>query len=59
MHTIYLLEISSLSNCYSLLKLDLSKNMIRKFPYLGHLRQLRIIFIHQNLLDIQDLVNIF
>ena len=46
MHTPFPLDISSLTQCYNILKLDLSRNHIKSFPHLGHLRYLKVLFIH-------------
>ena len=59
LHTPFALEISSLAHCLNLVKLDLSNNHLADFPHLGHLRALRILFLHDNRLAIQHFTRIF
>lgn len=59
LHTPYTLIIDSLNLCINLVKLDLSKNNIESFPYVGDLRNLKVMFIHENRLDVSNLKNIF
>lgn len=59
LHTPFLLNISTLHECVNLVKLDLSKNNLASFPYLGDLPNLKFMFIHENKLDIDSLVGIF
>ncbi len=59
LHTPYTLVISTLNLCVNLVKLDLSKNNLEHFPYLGSLANLKFMFIHENKLDVAGLKNIF
>ena len=45
--------------CLNLVKLDLSKNNLSYFPYIGHLTSLRFMFLHDNNLTINQLRGIF
>jgi hypothetical protein len=40
-------------------KLDLSRNNLSSFPYIGHMSNLKFMFIHENKLDIDSLMGIF
>jgi Leucine-rich repeat (LRR) protein len=46
LHTPYTLQIDTLALCTNLVKLDLSKNNLQHFPYLGELSTLRFMFLH-------------
>lgn len=46
LHTPYTLVIDTLYLCVNLVKLDLSKNNLDSFPYLGELSSLKFMFIH-------------
>lgn len=59
LHTPFSLNLSSLPSCKNLVKLDLSRNNLSSFPYLGHLQQLKFLHIHENKLDIDCLISIF
>jgi len=54
-----MLNLTSLSACSNLVKLDLSRNNLSSFPYLGELRHLKFLHIHENKLDIDGLIGIF
>ena len=45
--------------CLNLVKLDLSKDNLSYFPYIGHLTSLRFMFPHDNNLTINQLRGIF
>jgi hypothetical protein len=51
LHTPYRLEISTLWKCTNLIKLDLSKNNLERFPFIGNLSNLKFMFLHENRLD--------
>lgn len=59
LHTPFAIDISTLAHCLNLVKLDLSNNNLAAFPHLGHLRSLRILFLHDNHLAIHHFTNIF
>ena len=59
LHTPFPLDISALPLCCNLIKLDLSKNNLETFPYLGKLSNLRFIFLHENKLDVHHVINMF
>lgn len=59
LHTPFAIDISTLAHCLNLVKLDLSNNNLIAFPHLGHLRSLRILFLHDNHLNIHHFTNIF
>ena len=59
LHTPFAIDISTLAQCLNLVKLDLSSNNLAAFPYLGHLRSLRILFLHDNHLAIDHFTAIF
>lgn len=59
LHTPFNLNISALPLCLNLVKLDLSRNNLSSFPYLGHLSNLRFIYVHENKLDARALMGIF
>lgn len=59
LHTPYTLLIDTLPLCTNLVKLDLSKNNLETFPYLGELTSLRFMFLHENNLDLFHLKGIF
>lgn len=59
LHTPYTLKIDTLDLCINLVKLDLSKNNLESFPYLGELTNLKFMFIHDNKLDATHLKGIF
>ena len=59
LHTPYSLVIDSLPLCTNLVKLDLSKNNLQHFPYIGHFTALRFMFLHDNNLSINHLRGIF
>lgn len=54
-----MLNLSSLPACSNLVKLDLSRNNLSTFPYLGELRHLKFLHIHENKLEIDALIGIF
>ena len=59
LHTPYTLLIDSLPLCLNLVKLDLSKNNLHYFPYIGHLTALRFMFLHDNNLTVNQLRGMF
>ncbi len=59
LHTPFTLKIDTLNLCVNLVKLDLSKNNLENFPYIGCLRSLKFMFLHDNRLDVLNLKNIF
>lgn len=59
LHTPFAIDIGSLPHCRNLVKLDLSSNNLADFPHLGHLRALRILFLHDNRLALPHFTRIF
>ena len=59
LHTPFTLNIQALPLCVNLVKLDLSRNNLAAFPYLGDLTNLRFIYIHENKLDVKGMISIF
>jgi len=58
-HTPVPLNISSLTTFTLLVKIDLSNNNIQECPYLGAMQQVRLLFLHQNRMNVEKFIGVF
>lgn len=59
LHTPTPIDLTMLARCTNIIKLDISNNALKDVPYLGHLKQLKFLFLHGNRLSLQGLKTIF
>lgn len=59
LHTPTPIDLTMLTRCTNLIKLDISNNALKEVPYLGHLEQLKFLFLHGNHLSLSSLKAIF